>query len=824
MQKVIVIMALAVLAAEAAIAGTITGVVTSDSNGQPIQGLWVYACDYTTNEYLNGGNTDSNGSYSISGLAEGTYRIRVSTGDSNYVEEYYNNAFDYESAAAVYVASSGVTQDINFGLETGGTVSGTIVDSNGQPIVDMPVNCMDYQTNRWVNGTTSDANGQYAVQKIPAGTYIVMVWAEQTIYASEYYDNKISQDTATPVSVSAGQQTTGIDFSIDLGALISGIVKNSSDVGQANVQVNCWADNGYGTGAQTEANGFYKCGGLPVGYNYNVVAYPPAESNYMITRITVYAYQPGEYTDEDIVLGDGGLKISGRVTDKATALPLANVRVGLWNDDFEIWSDTRTDTNGMYLLANLPPGVVDVSVEPDSYYAYMGIDELELEEDINNLDFALPAGAILSGRVLDANTAQPLAGVEIEYSSEEHSTDKSQFTDVDGSFCLTQLPPGIAEVKARPDADSGYAWNLPWGSDLVCLNEGENRPQQIITLEKGALVRGHIKDADGNAFSHVEYYYSGRKCDGWSDADVNGFYQIRLPVGIYVIAPDNTDEFGALPAIVTITDENQDVNVPDLTFYTEETGGQISGDVNNPGEHSKTGYFVVLAFLAGTTFNSPDALYTAQPVSTTGMENALPFSLSKLPPDANYDIYLCVDNRTADMESLAVRDAALNVAVGTTGIILDYNSQGGTVRGSVTNNDDLPVLGAIVALLDSSGGFGGFADTDCNGGYTIYNVPAGTYTVVAGHSKYLFVSTTAQVVEEATVDVNTLTMPFAGEKEGADLNGDGVIDMLDVAEFCGTWLADDLPEGDFNQDSRVNFDDWARLAENWLSRAIWLHE
>ena len=167
------------------------------------------------------------------------------------------------------------------------------------------------------------------------GLYRVMVWAEQTIYASEYYDNKISQDTATPISVSAGQQMMGIDFSIDLGASISGVVKNSSGVGQANVQVNCWADNGYGTGTQTEANGFYRCGGLPVGYNYNVVAYPPSDSNYAITGIIVGVYRPGEYTEhKDIVLGNG-LKISGRVTDKTTGLPLPTNYANRWNNDLQ---------------------------------------------------------------------------------------------------------------------------------------------------------------------------------------------------------------------------------------------------------------------------------------------------------------------------------------------------------------------------------------------------------------------------------------------------------------------------------------------------------
>ena len=526
----------------------------------------------------------------------------------------------------------------------------------------------------------------------------------------------------------------------------------------------------------------------------------------------------------NITSGEEGFKISGRVTDKATGLPLPNIHVNCWNNDLQVGADDYTDANGIYKLTNLPPGVVDVSVEPDSYYAYMGISELELEEDINNLDFALPAGAILSGRVLGVKTAKPLAGIEIEYSSEETSAYKNQFTDADGSFCLTQLPPGIAEVKAKPNVNRGCAWNLPWGSDLVCLNEGENRSGRIITLEKGAIVRGHIKDVNGNPLDSVGYDYSGRDCDGWDDTnDVDGSYQIRLPVGIYAITPDNTDEFGALPAMVTITDVNEEVNVPDMIVYTEENGGQISGEVNNPGGYAKTGYFIIISFKAGTAINDPNAWYTIRPVSTTGMGDAGPFSLSKLPPDVNYDIYLCVDNQ-ANIESIAVRDSALNVAVGTTGINLVYSSQGSTVTGTLKNADDRPVLGATVLLSDSSGGFAGFGDADCNGGYVIYNAPAGTYTAAAVHSKYLPTSTTVEVVEGVPVDVNTIIMPFRGEKEGPDLNGDGNVDMVDVAEFAGQWLNSGASEADFNQDNRVNFSDWVRIAENWMSRAIWLHE
>ena len=98
MKKIIIIIALAVIATEAAIAGTITGVVIDDSNGQPISGMWVYACDYATDQYRNGSNTDSNGFYSIGSLAAGTYKVGVSVSGTQYASKYYNNQLNWNQA------------------------------------------------------------------------------------------------------------------------------------------------------------------------------------------------------------------------------------------------------------------------------------------------------------------------------------------------------------------------------------------------------------------------------------------------------------------------------------------------------------------------------------------------------------------------------------------------------------------------------------------------------------------------------------------------------------------------------------------------------
>jgi len=519
-------------------------------------------------------------------------------------------------------------------------------------------------------------------------------------------------------------------------------------------------------------------------------------------------------------VGPVTFSIAGTVTDRATLLPLDNARVGCWNDESGIWTETRTNADGRYVLTNIQPGNVEVRAEPDSPYAWIGT-EFELTQDINDLDFACGPEAILSGRVLDAETAEPVTGVEVAYCNDRYAVWQDDYTNTDGTFSLANLPPGIAEIKARPQADTGYAWSLSWNTTLVYLPEGSRKSRCAIPLQKGALATGCVRDSSLDPLGNFEIEYMGRNCEGWLETDPDGYYRIRLPLGEYTVSLDEGG-VGALPAEISIVDINQPVEVNDIIVYIEDTGGQISGNINNPGGYSRTGEFLVVAFEAGTVIDA-NTLATIVPVSEPQSSEAGPFVISALPPDANYDIYLVVESETTDeMESIAVRDYVFDVAVGASGINLNYDSEGGTVGGSVINVDGAGVLGAEVVLTESAtGGFAGFGDVDSNGVYTVHNVPAGTYIATATHSKYLNVSRTIQVSDGMTTNVPDIIMPFSGEKEVANLNGDGIVNMLDFAEFANQWLESGLLEADFTQDGKVDTDDLLRLTESWLWRPIW---
>ena len=117
--------------------GSISGVVTSDSGGQPIEGISVEVWEYTSGRGRGGFQTQSDGSYTISGLAAGNYRLMARASGTAYASEYYDDIFTWDAAAEVGVAAGETTSGINFSLGLGGSISGMVLDPlTGQPVED----------------------------------------------------------------------------------------------------------------------------------------------------------------------------------------------------------------------------------------------------------------------------------------------------------------------------------------------------------------------------------------------------------------------------------------------------------------------------------------------------------------------------------------------------------------------------------------------------------------------------------------------------------------------------------------------------------------
>jgi len=234
---------------EVVFGGSISGNV-SDANG-PAAYVWVDACIWD-DSYCNGTHTDENGDYTIYNLFGDDYRVHVWGGQGGWVDEFYNNQYSYDEADPVPVTVGSDTGGIDFFMDPGGSISGVVTDSDGNPLANMGVDITD-----WGHGTCTDENGYYTIAGLSFGTYDVIAgpdfcgphqYVEAVIYGVEI--NETTSDVG------------GIDFTLELGGSISGNVSDANGpVADVFVDACIW-DDSYCNGTYTDENGDYTIYGL----------------------------------------------------------------------------------------------------------------------------------------------------------------------------------------------------------------------------------------------------------------------------------------------------------------------------------------------------------------------------------------------------------------------------------------------------------------------------------------------------------------------------------------------------------------------------------
>ena len=198
--------------------GHITGVVTSSTTGEPIDGIsvLVYTAGY---HFLGWGfarTTDSNGRYSIDNLPDETYYLSFldQRYPSRYAGGWYLMGTDQESATPIPL-SGGETQTADMLLDPAAFIKGRVTDSNGVPIANIMATASVAQFGSGRFGV-SDQNGNFTIWGLRPGTYKVAFDDNRfpQIYTRVWYRDATSFASATPVTVEAGQTIDGIDQSV----------------------------------------------------------------------------------------------------------------------------------------------------------------------------------------------------------------------------------------------------------------------------------------------------------------------------------------------------------------------------------------------------------------------------------------------------------------------------------------------------------------------------------------------------------------------------------------------------------------------------------
>jgi hypothetical protein len=411
-----------------------------------------------------------------------------------------------------------------------------------------------------------------------------------------------------------------------------------------------------------------------------------------------------------------------------------------------------TETRGLFLFENLPPGRYVLFAESEGFARQVfgsrgnplaGIAlSLAPGQEMNDLQFNLIPGSTISGKTLDA-AGNPVPKATVlalqpiyRRGSKEYVPLGSAASDENGEYRLANLSPGNYLLSASSRNGEGIATFYPNSADLanaaaVAVDAGAAAAGKDIRLVKAATFRVAGKLAEQNAAAAIAWLT--RKGAGATalvtrmaaPIDSDGSFDFpSAPPGTYVVTA--TEQDGVAPAAaalsVTVT-AKKDEGIALKPQSPGELTGSISMSV--PDVPLPQGVQVVL--------EAADTLMPRPPRAVVGDDGK--FTLKNLAA-GRYIAHVQMPDtlyvRSVRYRGLDVTENGFEFGGGVPALLLiTLSASGAVVEGRVRGPDGFPMPGAVVALIPSLRRYSRYKETttDQNGEFTIAGVAPGEYKI-----------------------------------------------------------------------------------------------
>jgi 5-hydroxyisourate hydrolase-like protein (transthyretin family) len=389
-----------VLASQRAIA--ITGRVTRQAGGAPLQGIRViaYRVENGFPFYTSDTSTNANGEYALGFAGSGTYGIRTAEPMFGTLPSVIHEAYENHPCTDDFFSdlrSCGVQgpnftftpivvvdpaeRTIDFALQAGGVLTGTVTSSGGGPVVGAEVT-LHNAFGSGIRLTTTDTLGRYRFEAMPTSAVLVTAASSdhaRTLHAGIECPPQQSSafcpwSSGTAVLVAPETQDR-VDFTlrrqqfIDLSLTIGG-VPPAPDVFLQFPQPTLLNSNGVAVGLSTYLGaGRYRLGPVvPGSYRLRVLSqvtypqlYPDVRcSSDCIAELGLAPTITVSASDTSIPLSIDLRRyprVEGRVSSEGSGEGVAGALVQLQRvSGFAATFNVNSNASGDYVIENVPPG------------------------------------------------------------------------------------------------------------------------------------------------------------------------------------------------------------------------------------------------------------------------------------------------------------------------------------------------------------------------------------------------------------------------------------------------------------------------------------
>ena len=490
--------------------------------------------------------SDAEGKFLFEGVQPGRYTLFADR--QGFVRQTYGARHPNSMGSMLTLNKGENRKDLKFALTPTATISGKVLDDEGDPVAQASVNLMRFMVMNGkrrlmgTGGSNSDDNGDYKVTGLGPGRYFLMAAPQQrgmyplggTSQAAQagkveqalsaaYFPNAADAATATPIEITAGNSVNGMDIRLRKSQVVR--VKGKV-VGQQTARLRVMLQQSgetmmspFGQSSTTpgKEGAFELIHVLPGSYvllaanvegPIQILARQPIEvSTQNLEGLVLNLQPPFEVHGTVQTVGEpvgeqktGGNEVLGRP---------ANTRINLIPTDMMFNSASgQVNQDGTFVLPNVVAGKYRLNINgtpPGTYVKairYGNADALASGLDLNDggagsIQVILSNGAgEITGSV--QSDQGPVEGTQVTLAPDPPDPDRpalyqQSVVDMNGKFTIRNVAPGKYRVYAWEDLEPGAYQDAEFMKPLESLGtrvtvEENGKEQTRLTRISSATV------------------------------------------------------------------------------------------------------------------------------------------------------------------------------------------------------------------------------------------------------------------------------------------------------------------------------------------------